>query len=89
MDALNTDKLRQMGTAEQALAILRDLDKAMCLGDLCYLVRDREGQGWDGPRVKLWGDACERMRKLFKANPEPKPEPKPEPGDPRFDWEKA
>lgn len=27
------------------------------LGDLVYEIREREGQGWDGPAVKAWSDA--------------------------------
>ncbi len=27
------------------------------LGDLVYAVREREGEGWEGPAVKAWSDA--------------------------------
>ena len=27
------------------------------LGDLVYQVREREGEGWDGPAVTAWSDA--------------------------------
>ena len=27
------------------------------LGDLIYQVREREGEGWDGPAVLAWGEA--------------------------------
>ena len=32
------------------------------LGDLTYLVREREGQGWDGPAVSQWSDGVTRLR---------------------------
>ena len=40
-----------------------DLKKAIVtlskesIGDFTYTIRDREMQGWDGPRVKAWSDA--------------------------------
>ena len=35
-------------------------------GDYIYDVREREGLGWDGPRVKAWGGACETLDRLRK-----------------------
>ncbi len=34
------------------------------LGDFIYNVRDREGQGWDGPRMKNWGQACMKVKEI-------------------------
>lgn len=50
---------------EQALNILRELNSIIPLGDLIYEVRDNEGLGWDGPKVKAWGDACDQIQVLF------------------------
>jgi len=49
---------------DQALNILRELNSIIPLSDLVYRVRDTEGLGWDGPQVKAWGDACDKMRLL-------------------------
>jgi len=32
------------------------------LGDLVYNVREAEGEGWDGPAVSAWSDACEQVK---------------------------
>jgi len=32
------------------------------LGDLVYKVRESEGEGWEGPQVKAWSDACELVK---------------------------
>ena len=32
------------------------------LGDLVYYVREREGEDWDGPAVKAWGDAVQAAK---------------------------
>jgi hypothetical protein len=34
------------------------------VGDFIYNIRDREGEGWDGPEVKAWAEACETLRKV-------------------------
>ena len=47
------------------LDILRTLNSIIHLGDLVYEVRESEGLNWDGPKVKLWGDACSEMEKLL------------------------
>lgn len=52
-----TDPLGQaapaLAKALQALMTNSHVD----LGDLVYTVREREGQGWEGPAVKAWSDA--------------------------------
>lgn len=35
------------------------------LEDLVYQVREREGQGWDGPAVKAWSDACSAIKSVI------------------------
>jgi hypothetical protein len=37
------------------------------LGDLVYEVREQEGEGWDGPGVKAWGDAVTELDAAVKA----------------------
>ena len=32
------------------------------LGDLAYQVREREGEGWDGPAVKAWSEAVSQAK---------------------------
>jgi hypothetical protein len=49
----------------QPLGILRTLNSIIHLGDLVYEVRENEGQGWDGPKVKAWGEACAKMEELL------------------------
>lgn len=48
----------------KALEILHTLNSIIPLGDLIYRVRDVEGLGWNGPKVKAWGAACDQMRLL-------------------------
>jgi hypothetical protein len=36
------------------------------LGDLVYMVRDRECEGWDGPAVKQWSDAVMAAQTAIK-----------------------
>jgi hypothetical protein len=52
---------------DEALRVLYDLSQVMELGDLVYDIREREGQGWEGPKVQAWSNACERMRKLLEG----------------------
>jgi hypothetical protein len=42
------------------------------LGDLVYMVRDREGEGWDGPAVKQWSDAVMAAETAIKKATEGK-----------------
>lgn len=43
---------------ELALQALEKLAGATPLGDYVYDIREDEGLGWDGPRVKAWSDGC-------------------------------
>ena len=59
---------------DAALEILRKLmtNPHICLGDMVYLVRDREGKGWDGEAVKSWGEAVLEAEKILKTTGETK-----------------
>ena len=59
-----------MTEAEQ---ILYDLFSVRDLGDFVYNIRENECKGWDGPKVILWGNACDRAHKLLKKLEEDKP----------------
>ena len=47
--------------------ILRDLNEARPLGDIAYDIREREAQGWDGPKVTKWGKAADDAAKLLEG----------------------
>lgn len=34
------------------------------IGDKVYDIREREGKGWDGPRVTAWGEASVTLSRL-------------------------
>ena len=42
-------------TLDEALQVL--VKEHVC--DFIYNIRERELKGWDGPRVKAWGEACQ------------------------------
>lgn len=54
---------------EDALSVLQALmtNPHLNLGDLVYLVREREGKGWEGPAVEAWGNAVGKAEELLKA----------------------
>jgi hypothetical protein len=56
-----------------ALEVLRELFQVTPLGDYVYNIREREGLGWDGPKVVAWGNACERAKQLLDR-PDEEPE---------------
>ncbi len=43
------------------------------VGDFTYDIRDREGLGWEGPRVKAWSDAASVIRKYARPAPDLEP----------------
>ena len=47
-----------------ALELLNTFDRLIHLEDVIYQVRDNEGLGWDGPKVREWAEACKRLREL-------------------------
>lgn len=51
------------------LAALRDIDQIHDLGDAIYAVREREAEGWDGPKVTRYSEAVEVVKRYLKANP--------------------
>jgi hypothetical protein len=53
------DILRRLATA-----------KHVTLGDLVYAVKDREGEGWDGPAVTAWSKACVDLAEFLREFPE-------------------
>lgn len=57
-----------------ALTILRTLMDSYELGDLVYDVREREGLGWEGPKVKAYSNAVTAAKELLKAQPTTKVE---------------
>jgi len=59
------------GPEMTALEVLQLLNKVHPLGDMVYDIREREAEGWEGPKVKQWGHACEQMQKQFKQAEEP------------------
>lgn len=54
--------------AKDAIAALRALMTNPCihLGDQIYSVREREGEGWDGPAVKAWSAAVVAAEDVLK-----------------------
>lgn len=46
---------------KQVLDVLNRLmtNEHIDLGDLVYTVREREGEGWNGPSIKAWSKAVE------------------------------
>lgn len=57
-----------MSLESDAIAALRALmtNPHINLGDQVYEVREREGQGWDGPSVKAWSDAVAAAGDVLK-----------------------
>lgn len=55
-------------TLQELLDVIRDVgtNPHMSLGDHVYEVRDKEGDGWEGPAVVAWGDVCRRIEELTK-----------------------
>lgn len=52
-----TSNARLIAAAPELLEALQKLMREP-LGDFIYDIRDSEMQGWDGPRVTNWGEAC-------------------------------
>lgn len=62
---LNLETAERTGELPDPIQVFRDLFEAGNLEDHFYAVREREGQGWEGPRMVKWGKACEAARKLM------------------------
>lgn len=52
-----------MNLSFELLTALRTLDEES-IGDFVYTIRDREGLGWDGPRVVAWDHAAQIIKKV-------------------------
>lgn len=46
---------------------VRLLRFAASLGDFVYNIREHELQGWDGPKVKAWGEGCRLIDLAMKV----------------------
>ena len=62
---LNLETAQRTGELPDPIRVLHDLFEAGDLEDHFYAIREREGQGWEGPRMVKWGKACEAARKLM------------------------
>lgn len=51
------ERFAQLEEAERILLALSS-NPHISLVDQVYEVREREGEGWEGPSVKAWGAAC-------------------------------
>jgi hypothetical protein len=70
--SLDKDKIGGLAYGlEQAVANLvkgvRLLRSAGCLGDFTYNIREHELKGWDGPKVKAWGEGCVLIDQAMKV----------------------
>lgn len=56
----------------KAMELLKRLGEVehISLGDLVYNIREREGEGWEGPAVVAWGSTCEEIIQLLKEEKE-------------------
>ena len=51
---------------QEALRVLHELFEVGDLDDHFYAIREREGEGWDGPLMIRWGEATAKARELLK-----------------------
>jgi len=56
----------EIDAGQEALQILATLENIHHLGDYVYDIREREGLGWQGPKVTAWGAACTRAEHLVR-----------------------
>jgi hypothetical protein len=57
----------EIDAGQEALQILATLEHIHPLGDYVYDIREREGLGWNGPKVKAWGAATTRAEQLTRT----------------------
>jgi hypothetical protein len=57
------DVLKRIITSYGALRTAARTLVAQNVGDFVYQIRERETEGWEGPKVKAWGEACETLRR--------------------------
>ncbi len=58
--------LGQQSPGDAAIDVLKALFDVCDLGDMIYDIREREGEGWDGPLVVKWGDAVTRAETILE-----------------------
>jgi thymidylate synthase ThyX len=63
--------LSRQSPGEAAIDVLRALFEVRDLGDIIYDIREREGEGWDGPLVTKWGDAVARAKTILDPDDKP------------------
>ena len=51
-------------TLEKVRAAIQKIDSLVCLADAIYDVREREGEGWHGPKVTEYQEALNALREL-------------------------
>ncbi|MGD0038835.1 MAG: hypothetical protein ABSE84_00240 [Isosphaeraceae bacterium] len=49
------------------IRVLHELFEVGDLEDHFYAIREREGQGWDGPLMLRWGKACADARQVLQG----------------------
>jgi len=63
-DIKNEDAEVVIVDTDAAVLVLRDLFEVRDLGDYVYDIHEREGEGWEGPKVTKWGNAAMRGKEL-------------------------
>lgn len=54
------DRLRELES------VIVAINKLHNLSDAIYDVREHEGEGWEGPKTKAYGEAINKLRELLK-----------------------
>ncbi len=70
-----TELQRDLGVLAETLQRMEDISS---FGDQAYDVRERELEGWDGPKVVEWGEGCAVIREMtekYKHLNDDKPDP--------------
>ena len=57
------DEQDRLTELESVIVVINELNN---LSDAIYDVRDREGEGWEGPKTKAYGEAISKLRALPK-----------------------
>lgn len=51
---------------KEGLEAAKAMDEILCFSDKIYDVREREGEGWEGPKVKAYSQALTRFQEALK-----------------------